>query len=171
VSSWTSISSKRACGVREQRRAIVEAGGRIAGVGFIIGVIAGCVGLLTGGSSAEMAKSAARVAWLLVPALPATLLWSMLKGSAEGRLLARGRTDIGTCALLVAVGTIAGLAGCGVFLVSATNIPVVLSDATAVEFRSQLTSHFGWSDALGVVAITFVVSVLLAFWTRGRHPS
>lgn len=118
-----------------------------------------------------MATSAARAAWILVPALPITWVWSILPGAEGLAIVQRRATDGRSCLLVIAVGTIAALLGSGVFLVPATNIPVIFSDAGAVEFRSELTRHFGWYDALLNAGITFAVSTVVAGWAYRRSPT
>ncbi len=136
----------------------------LAVIGLVVGIVAGWLEILTAGSISDQAATGAKVFLALVVLLPLFLVLMNLQPPDPSLY-----SSLGGTLLVLLIGGLAGaILASAVFLVPATNIPVIFAGKNPAELNLALQAGVGRDTFLLVVGITTAVAIALALWNFVR---
>ncbi len=136
----------------------------LAVIGLVVGIVAGWLEILTAGSISDQAATGAKVFLALVVLLPLLLVLMNLQPPDPSLY-----SSLGGTLLVLLIGGLAGaILASAVFLVPATNRPVIFAGKNPAELNLALQAGVGRDTFLLVVGITTAVAIALALWNFVR---
>lgn len=133
--------------------------------GLAVGVVAGWVGMLSGGGPEQVGESSARLFPWVALAIPVWLVVQTALGlRGPGRELYA--TLNGAFRLVLFAAVVGSVLGTGFFFVVATNVPAILARLDPIPISAALKDNIGWGGLGLVMAVTVVTGLVLAPWAN-----